>query len=151
MTPTQQQPQTKQQNNPKITRQGPKSLKMIPKSKISKCQKKNLTKLNLSAFRSKAPKVLLIPSQAQPDGAQKGSNWPPKQNKSKSQKTKKNQFKWVNPKKLLRPYPNPYNSLTRPQKAQNDPKKQKKSENQKSYKMKVISHKKSVKLISRWS
>ena len=62
---------------------------MIPKSKKTKCQKKNLTKLNLSAFRSKAPKVLLIPSQAQPDGAQKGSNWPPKQNKSKSQKIKK--------------------------------------------------------------
>ena len=58
---------------------------------------------------------------------------PQKQNKSKSQKTKKKnlqneiyQFKWVNPKKLLRPYPNPYNSLTRPQKAQNDPQKQKK-------------------------
>ena len=50
----------------KIARQGPKSLKMTPKSEISKSQKtKNLTKRKLSVYKSKAQKTFLTPSQPQ--------------------------------------------------------------------------------------
>ena len=80
---------------------------------------------------------------------------PKKQNqKIKSRKTKKirnesYQFTLVNPKKLLRPHPDPKNILIG---LQNELKKQKIKKSQKTnkfYKMKVINDKKGVKLTSK--
>ena len=64
------------------------------------------------------------------------------------------QFTLVNPKRLLRLHTDPKNTLIGLKKAQNDLKKQKNKKSQKTnntYKMKVINHKKSVKLTSKES